>query len=316
MVSLLLDLGLDPNEPADEDDGRSWGMPLWFASMCGRHEIAELLISRGADVNAVVNAMRRRAVHCRDDGRRADAGAAAQARSTHHRRTRRRPTRTARRRRRSWKGDSGNSLNVDEPTLTDLAEQMLWAAGSCDAEIVRMCLPHMTRKPDDPWWNYVLMHATLPESFKLVLDHGVDPDVAGVGGHTTLHHLATDHRQRRAPRHPGDAAARCRRVAQQARSAAEVDAARLGLPLGPHRPCQTVPGRAARTRVEAGCRAVGNALGMGHEGRASRDCRAAPLARRIRGNTKARKTKTRKERTLSSSFFVFSSFVLSCFSLT
>ena len=49
----------------------------------------------------------------------------------------------------------------------------------------------MTRKPEDPWWNYVLMHATLPESFKLVLDHGVDPDVKGVGGHTTLHHLAT-----------------------------------------------------------------------------------------------------------------------------
>ena len=37
----------------------------------------------------------------------------------------------------------------------------------------------------------VLMHATLPESSKLVLDHGVDPDVTGVGGHTTLHHLAT-----------------------------------------------------------------------------------------------------------------------------
>jgi ankyrin repeat protein len=82
-------------------------------------------------------------------------------------------------------------LNVEEPTLTDLAEQMLWAAGSCDAEIVRMCLPYMTRKPDDPWWNYVLMHATLPECFKLVLEHGVDPDVTGVGGHTTLHHLAT-----------------------------------------------------------------------------------------------------------------------------
>jgi ankyrin repeat protein len=31
----------------------------------------------------------------------------------------------------------------------------------------------------------------LPECFKLVLDHGVDPDVTGVGGHTTLQHLAT-----------------------------------------------------------------------------------------------------------------------------
>ena len=85
----------------------------------------------------------------------------------------------------------GTSLNVEEPTLADLAEQMLWAAGSCDPEIVRMCLPYMTRKSDDPWWNYVLMHAVLPECFQLVLDHGVEPDVTGVGGHTILHHLAT-----------------------------------------------------------------------------------------------------------------------------
>jgi hypothetical protein len=84
----------------------------------------------------------------------------------------------------------GTTLNVEQPTLTDLAEQMLCAAGS-EPEIVRMCLPYITRNPDDPWWNYVLMHATLAESFKLVLDHGVDPDVTGVGGHTTLHHLAT-----------------------------------------------------------------------------------------------------------------------------
>ena len=52
MVATLLDLGLDPNE-TDEGGGSS-GMPLWFASMCGRHEIAELLLARGADVDAVV----------------------------------------------------------------------------------------------------------------------------------------------------------------------------------------------------------------------------------------------------------------------
>ena len=52
MVATLLDLGLDPNE-SDEREASS-GMPLWFASMCGRHEIAELLLARGADVDAVV----------------------------------------------------------------------------------------------------------------------------------------------------------------------------------------------------------------------------------------------------------------------
>ena len=34
----------------------SWGMPLWFTAMSGRHEIAELLLARGADVNAIVAA--------------------------------------------------------------------------------------------------------------------------------------------------------------------------------------------------------------------------------------------------------------------
>jgi hypothetical protein len=41
--------------------------------------------------------------------------------------------------------------------------------------------------------NYVLMHATVPDSLKRILEHGVDPDVAGGGGYTMLHHLATDH---------------------------------------------------------------------------------------------------------------------------
>ena len=47
-----------------------------------------------------------------------------------------------------------------------------------------------SRKSDDCRWNYVLMHAALPESCKLLLDHGIAPDVTGVGGHSTLYHLA------------------------------------------------------------------------------------------------------------------------------
>lgn len=192
MVALLLDLGLDPNEPVEEaDGGMVAGAPLWFASMCGRLDIAELLISRGADVNAVNNG-NADALYCAE--RTGDEPMQALllkhgARTTVERVAGRKDRETARA---ILEGRiAGTSLNVDEPTPTDLAEQMLWAAGSCDAEIVRMCLPHVTRKPEDPWWNYVLMHATLPESFRLVLGHGVDPDVPGVGGHTTLHHLAT-----------------------------------------------------------------------------------------------------------------------------
>lgn len=56
-----------------------------------------------------------------------------------------------------------------------------------------MCLPYMKRKLDDPWWNYVLLHAKSPGGFKLILDHGVDPDVVSDGGYTILHHLASDY---------------------------------------------------------------------------------------------------------------------------
>jgi ankyrin repeat protein len=192
MVSLLLDLGLDPDEPVEEiDGGIVAGAPLWFASMCGRYEIAELLISGGANVNAVLNG-NGDAMCCAEttgDEQMQALLIKHGARITVERVAGLKDHETARA---ILEGRiAGTSLNVEEPTLTDLAEQMLWAAGSCDAEIVRMCLPYMTRKSDDPWWNYVLMHATLPECFKLVLDHGVDPDVTGVGGHTTLHHLAT-----------------------------------------------------------------------------------------------------------------------------
>jgi ankyrin repeat protein len=193
MVALLLDLGLDPNEPAEEAGGEVVaGAPLWFASMCGRYDIAELLILRGADVNAVLNGNGDAMCCAETTGdeamqallRRHGARLTVECVAGHKDRE------TARA---ILDGQiPGTSLNVDEPTLTDLAEQMLWAAGSCDAEIVRMCLPYMTRKPDDPWWNYVLMHATLPKCCQLVLDHGVDPDATGVGGHTTLHHLATN----------------------------------------------------------------------------------------------------------------------------
>jgi ankyrin repeat protein len=191
MVATLLDLGLDPDESVITDDGeRSWGMPLWFASMCGRHEIAELLLGRGADVNAIVYACGDSLGHCtaKDEQmktllRKHGAGLTVEQLPD---------------------GEQGretakailagtmpaSSLNVVNPTGTDLAEQMLWAAG--DAEIVRLCLSHITRPRDDLWWNYVLIYAGEPDKLKLILDHGVEPDVVGDGGFTLLRHLATN----------------------------------------------------------------------------------------------------------------------------
>jgi ankyrin repeat protein len=191
MASLLLDLGFDPDESFGEAGQRIWGMPLWFCAMSGRQEIAELLLARGAD--AIVSA-------CGDPLSIADSTGDDKmqaillrqgARITVERVAGRKDRETAKA---ILDGTTtAQSLNVSKPSHTDLAEQILWATGGADPEIVRMCLAHMTRKRDDPWWNYVLMRATLPESFKLVLEHGVDPDVVGEGGYTMLHHLGTSH---------------------------------------------------------------------------------------------------------------------------
>ena len=82
----------------------------------------------------------------------------------------------------------GSSLDVANPTITDLAEQLVWATG--DAEIARLCLAHMTRPPDDPWWNYVLVHTGNPSKLKVLLEHDIDPNVRGGEGYTLLHLLA------------------------------------------------------------------------------------------------------------------------------
>jgi ankyrin repeat protein len=183
MVATLIDLGLDPDESVPTRDGeRSWGMPLWTASMCGRHEIAELLLARGADVDAIVYA-------CGDSiCMAADEKMTALLRKHGARLT----VETVTDPKTAQAILDGTlpafSLNVPEPTLTDLAEILF--CGS-DPEIMRICLPHINRKRDDPWWNGALRSATSPESLKLILEKGVDPDVPDGEGCTTLHHLAS-----------------------------------------------------------------------------------------------------------------------------
>lgn len=192
MVSLLLDMGFDPNESTLSENGeRSWGMPLWFAAVCGRHEIARKLLDAGADPNAVVYACGDPLCNAEATGDKAmkslllEYGAQMAIEQV------------------AGKGDRaaarailagtmpGRSLNLADPTPAYLAEQLLWGAGGTDAEIVRMCLPQVRRKKDDPWWHYVIMHATLPASLLLILESGVKPDVKNENGQTPLHHMAT-----------------------------------------------------------------------------------------------------------------------------
>lgn len=83
------------------------------------------------------------------------------------------------------------SLNNSGPVPKDLAAEIMCGG---DPEFVRMCLPLVTRKRDDPWWIGVLLSATLPESLKLILEYGVDLDVPDGNGYTILHHLAANWR--------------------------------------------------------------------------------------------------------------------------
>ncbi len=39
----------------------------------------------------------------------------------------------------------------------------------------------------------MLLNAKVPEGLKLILEHGVDPDMADAAGYTVLHHLASDY---------------------------------------------------------------------------------------------------------------------------
>ena len=62
MLRLLLDFGLDPDErkrvgePGGDEVVVTSGMPLWHCASSGKYELAELLLSRGANPNAEVYA--------------------------------------------------------------------------------------------------------------------------------------------------------------------------------------------------------------------------------------------------------------------
>jgi ankyrin repeat protein len=189
MVATLLDLGLDPDEVIPTGEGYpSWGMPLWFASMCGRHEIAELLLARGADVNAIVCA-------CGDSMCRAEDEKMKALLRKHGARLTVECVTDPKTAQAILDGTvKAYSLNVEEPTLKDLAEIML---GGYGLEIDRLCLQHITRERDDPWWNGVLLTAKVPERLKLILEHGVDPDMVDGAGSTVLHHLAASNEETR-----------------------------------------------------------------------------------------------------------------------
>jgi len=195
MVRLLLDLGADVDERIMleelEEPVLSWGMPLWYAALANRRDIAELLLDRGADPNANVYASGwplRNAWGHEDDslkklllarGAKAQPYMVAEAHDA---------------------GEARRLLEAD--SSEELAREFAWSAADhgCPA-IVELALPRLTWPRDDPRWHWILIQpirgATEDHvdreghfaSMAALLRHGVDPDVSRYG-QTALHFAA------------------------------------------------------------------------------------------------------------------------------
>jgi len=209
-VRCLLDFGLDPDERIQLVDQAeptySSGQPLCIAAANDAYDIAKLLLDRGADANANVYAsgwpigrtyrkdgQKMRALLQQYGGRPTpvDVGLNRDVESA----------------RQLIEHATEAREDVTSANCVTLAEELLWA-GACGGspEIVTMCLPHITRANDDPWWDSILEqpmriwnhgpHRSEPDvhdrstyapCMQLLLDHGVDVNVSRRFGQTPLH---------------------------------------------------------------------------------------------------------------------------------
>jgi len=200
IVRLLLDLGADVDEETlldeVEEPTRSWGMPLWYATLAGRHDIAELLLDRGADPNANVYASGwpLRNAYQRNDkalmgllrarGAKVQPYMVAEANDVDEAR-------------RMLKADASE----------DLARELTWSAAvsGCPA-IVELALPRLNWPAQDPRWHWILIQpirglgdnsglrpaATTEDRLMcmaILLRHGIDVNVSRLG-ETVLHFAA------------------------------------------------------------------------------------------------------------------------------
>tara|TARA_A100001037_G_scaffold39599_1_gene30753 strand:+ start:329 stop:2017 length:1689 start_codon:yes stop_codon:yes gene_type:complete len=200
MVRLLLDLGLDPDDRHQllqyESRPYSWGEPLAWAAGNGQHACAELLLERGADPNASIYASgnpvsaaynnadeRMKGLLFRHGGILDPITAGLEGETS----------------------AAAVALHNDP----SLAAELLWAAGcGGDPNIVGMCLRKLDWSPQDERWFNLLEQplrlwrtnphrkfrdfdrAVYPEIFRMILERGVDPNLAGRFGYRLAHRLA------------------------------------------------------------------------------------------------------------------------------
>ena len=200
MVRLLLDLGLDPDDRHQllqyESRPYSWGEPLAWAAGNGQYACAELLLERGADPNASIYASgnpvsaaynnadeRMKGLLFRHGGILDPITAGLEGETS----------------------AAAVALHNDP----SLAAELLWAAGcGGDPNIVGMCLRKLDWSPQDERWFNLLEQplrlwrtnphrkfrdfdrAVYPEIFRMILERGVDLNLAGRFGYRLAHRLA------------------------------------------------------------------------------------------------------------------------------
>lgn len=196
IVRLLLDLGADVDERTTleelEEPTPSWGMPLWYAALGGRREIAELLLDRGADPNANVYASGWPLRNAYQNGDQAlqrlllDRGARPQPYMVAE-------AHDVAEAHRMLEADAGE----------ELARELTWsAADSGCPPIVELALPRLNWTAGDRRWNWILIqpirgldnghadHEAFFTCMATLLRHGIDPNVSNGHGQTALHFTA------------------------------------------------------------------------------------------------------------------------------
>jgi ankyrin repeat protein len=200
ILSLLLDLGLDPDERGRvgglDEEVPTWGEPLRDAAIAGRRDLVQILLEHGANPNTNVYAASSALfeAHKRGDQQ--------MKQSLEQRGARFGP---------SFVGELGladqaaqllaesASRPLDAGESSPVARDLIWGAlGSPSPEIVSLALPHINWPRDDGQWHgllenglYLGRHSDRVrhlEAFRLVLER-CDPDVRSRRGTTLLHEV-------------------------------------------------------------------------------------------------------------------------------